>query len=286
MLTYLATSLRLLGCFGLLVCVWLTGYSQSSQERENLELERRRQEQLRYDREFENRTRDLRNLGDRRTVSRASRTPSYGSPRLTEEQRQLLEPSSSDRAAFASFLRQPDAGIVRLLPREKYDHTTAMPLKGGGAFYSFSKLSQVAGPWSDIRYQNGELQAGFNDMTLGLIARLGDLPLDELGPTHPAVEFLSNLALPVKYADLADQADKNRSGFKAGGTLYKSSVAARPNTTYLLRSTIYNEADTVVAFRTIRTEPDGSIILLWKSLSRLKVKKLKDVPRREPEPIL
>jgi hypothetical protein len=251
-----------------------------------MELERRRQEQLRYDREFENRARDLRNLGDRRVASRASGLHSYSTPKLTEAQRQLLEPTAADRAAFASFLRQPETGIVRLLPREKYDHTTAMPLRGGGAYYSFTRLSHQAGPWSDIRFQNGELHVGFNDMTLGLIATLGDLPLEDLTASHPAVEFLSSLPVPVRVADVGPQADKNAAGFKAGGQLYKSSVTAQLNTTYLLRSTLYHEADTVVALRTVRADADGSIVLLWKSLSRLKVKKLKDVRKPEREPIL
>jgi hypothetical protein len=287
LISYLPTSIRLMGCFALLACAApLAGYAQSPADRQSMETERRRQEQQRYDREFENRTRDLRNLGDRRVASRASGLSSYSTPRLTEEQKQLLEPTAADRAAFASFLRQPDTGLVRLLPREKYDHTTAMPLRGGGAYYSFFKLSHEAGPWSDIRFQNGELHVGFNDMTLGLITKLGDLPLEDLSASHPAVEFLSNLAVPVKYAELGPQADKNGAGFKAGGLLYKTRVAAQLNTTYMLRSTVYNEADNIIAIRTLRAEPDGSIVLLWKSLSRLKVKKLKDVRRYDTQPIL
>lgn len=286
MISYLATRLRLAGCFALLAYAPLVGYSQSPQDRQSMELERRRQEQLRYDREFENRARELSNLGDRRVASRASGLSSYSTPKLTKAQRELLEPAAADRAAFASFLRQPDTGIVRLLPREKYDHTTAMPLRGGGAYYSFTRLSHEAGPWSDIRFQNGELHVGFNDLTLGLIATLGDVPLEDLTASHPAVEFLSSLPVPVRYADVGPQADKNAAGFEAGAQLYKSSVTAQLNTTYLLRSTLYNEADTVVALRTVRADADGSIVLLWKSLSRLKVKKLKDVRKPEREPIL
>jgi hypothetical protein len=284
--SYLATRLRLTGCFALLACAPLAGYAQGVADRQNMELERRRQEQLRYDREFENRTRDLRNLGDRRVINRTSGLPSYSTPNLTREQRQLLEPTAADRAAFASFLRQPNTGLVRLLPREKYDRTTAMPLRGGGAYYSFTRLSHEAGPWSDLRFQNGELYVGFNDMALGLIAHLGDVPLEALTVSHPAVEFLNSMAVPVKYADVGPQADRYAVGFEVGGQLYKSSVMAQLNTTYLLRSTIYNEADVVIALRAVRAEQDGSIILLWKSLSRLKVKKLKDVRKPERERVL
>src|SRR4028119_2450069 len=51
----------------------------------------------------------------------------------------LLEPAAEDRAAYAQFLQQPDTGLIRLLPREKYDNKLAV--RGGGAFYSFSRLT-------------------------------------------------------------------------------------------------------------------------------------------------
>ena len=34
---------------------------------------------------------------------------------------QFLAPSDEDRTAFAELLKQPDTGLIRLLPREVYD---------------------------------------------------------------------------------------------------------------------------------------------------------------------
>lgn len=51
----------------------------------------------------------------------------------------LLEPAAEDRIAYAEFLQQPETGLIRLLPREKYDGKLA--LRGGGAYYSFARTT-------------------------------------------------------------------------------------------------------------------------------------------------
>jgi len=42
---------------------------------------------------------------------------------LAKLETQFLSPSAEDRAAYAEFLAQPNAGLIRLLPREKFDTT-------------------------------------------------------------------------------------------------------------------------------------------------------------------
>ena len=161
-----------------------------------------------------------------------------------------------------------------------------MPLKGGGAYYSFSKLSHEASTWSDIKFQEGELHTGVNNLTLGLMTMLGDVPLENLDLDNPAVKYISQLALPARYAEYEIHVDKYRSGFEADGNIYRSALSAQLDATYILRSTIYKRVDSVIAFRVIRRDSDGSITLLWKILNKLQVKKLKDVPREYTEPSL
>jgi hypothetical protein len=205
--------------------------------------------------------------------------PDVSPSKLTDEQKGLLKASPQDEASFARFLSQPNTGLIRLLPREKYDHTVHMPLRGGGAYYSFTKLSHQASPWSDIKFQEGQLHAGVNELTLGLITVLGDVPLEYLDSDNPAVKFISQLASPTNHAEYQSQVIKHRSGFEAAGNVYRSALPAQLNATYILRSTIYNRADTVIAFRLIRRDSDGGVTLLWKILNKLQVKKLKDAPR-------
>jgi hypothetical protein len=282
MARYLSLFLKFASCLIVIGSASIASYSQLQQSRENADWEQRQRQRQREERETENRTRNLRNLGDRRAIrsSSPSASPRDVSPsKLTDEQKGLLKASPQDEAAFAGFLSQPDTGLIRLLPREKYDHTIEMPLKGGGAYYSFIKLSHQASPWSDIKFQDGQLHAGVNDLTLGLITVLGDVPLENLDSNHPAVKFIGQSVAPVNYADYQDQVVQHRSGFKAGGRLYRSVQQAQLNATYLLRSTIYHRADTVIALRLIRKDSDGGVTLLWKILDKLQVKKLKDVPR-------
>lgn len=55
---------------------------------------------------------------------------------IAELEKKLLAPSDEDRLRYADFLRLPDTGLIRLLPREKYDSTygrTVTP-KAPGAF--------------------------------------------------------------------------------------------------------------------------------------------------------
>ena len=40
---------------------------------------------------------------------------------LAKLETQFLSPSAEDRAAYAEFLTQPNTGLIRLLPREKFD---------------------------------------------------------------------------------------------------------------------------------------------------------------------
>ena len=287
MTKYLSLFTKLISCLIILGCPSIISYSQAQQSRENLEWEQRQRDRRREEREMENRIRNLRALGDMRAVRNPRATtipPSVSPTKLTEEQKKLLKASLQDEASFASFLSHSNTGLIRLLPREKYDYTVQMPLRGGGAYYSFSKLSHEAGPWSDIKYQEGRLHAGVNELTLGLMTMLGDVSLNHLDSDNAAVKFISQLTVPAKYAEYQSHVVKHRSGFEAAGSIYRSALPAQLNATYLLRSTIYNRTDSVIAFRLIRRDSDGGVTLLWKMLSKLPVKKLKDIPREYMEP--
>lgn len=55
---------------------------------------------------------------------------------------ELLAPSRADQEKFAEFLAQPDTGLVRLLPREKWDYK--LSIRGGGAYYYFATVIQFS----------------------------------------------------------------------------------------------------------------------------------------------
>lgn len=286
---YASPHLKLMSCLLLFVFTPVIAYSQAQQSRENTEWQRQQRERQREDRETERRMRNIRELGRLTETTRPLGTPRppYVSPsKLTDEQKELLKPSPELETSFRHFLSQPNTGLIRLLPREKYDHTVQMPLKGGGAFYSFTQLSQEASPWSDIKLQDGELHVGVNILTLGLMTMLGDVPLENIGSDNPAVIFISQLDLPAKYAAHRSYVDKYRAGFEAGGNLYRAALPAQLNATYVLRSTIFDRVDSVVALRVIGKDSDDSVTLLWKIVNKLPKKKLKDIPPEYAEPVI
>src|SRR6185312_7180990 len=64
---------------------------------------------------------------------------------LAALEKRFLSASEEDKATYAEFLRQPNTGLIRLLPREKYDtdaqkdKAKTMTIRGGGAYYSFAR---------------------------------------------------------------------------------------------------------------------------------------------------
>lgn len=60
----------------------------------------------------------------------------------------FLLPSDVDFVAFRDFLQEPGRGLVRLMPREKYEGK--MLMRGGGSYYSFTRLRNAYGNGSDI----------------------------------------------------------------------------------------------------------------------------------------
>src|ERR1044072_7418866 len=72
---------------------------------------------------------------------------------LNSLENRLLSPSEEDKARYADFLRQSGTGLIRLLPREKFDSgrdKKGLTISGGGAYYSFARLTHEYGYGSDI----------------------------------------------------------------------------------------------------------------------------------------
>jgi hypothetical protein len=243
--------------------------------------------------------------------------PDYYMKKMTVAQKKLLAASIEDQAAFANFLRQSNTGLVRLLPKGKYefsetvaanaDPDTILPIKGGGAFYSFTEKSHSLGPWSEISLQDDKLVTGFTSESLGLITSLGDVPLETLSLNTAGVEYLAGLTPPTRYMDAHQQRKNNLNGISVGSLTYQSIFPATANTTYVLRSIAYKKegmlnpytdrgqwdpkrppqdlyiphpeeyegADVLIAFRIVRKDADGSVVVLWKRLKKFSAPKLK-----------
>src|SRR5215468_6056665 len=119
---------------------------------------------------------------------------------IKEKEKLYLAPSKEDLEAFAKFLEQPDTGLIRLLPREKYDGKFS--IRGGGAYYSFTRLAHEYGYSSDIELQYGKFSVGFAGYNFGLFIPLGDLPLEAVTLENPGVKAMAEYQAPPTEAEI------------------------------------------------------------------------------------
>jgi hypothetical protein len=179
----------------------------------------------------------------------------------------LLAPSKEDRRTYAEFLSQPDTGLVRLLPREKWDGK--LSTRGGGAYYSFTRLRHDYDYGTNIGFEQGTLSARLAGASFGFMANLGDAPLEMVTAETEAVQFMASYKTPSFEPDARkSQMQFAGAGHEAGGVAYRDTVPVTVGSTYALRSVEYNNSDVLVVFRVLRKDSDGSITLLWKMLEK------------------
>ena len=179
----------------------------------------------------------------------------------------LLAPSAEDRKAYAEFLAQPGTGLVRLLPREQWDGK--LSTRGGGAYYSFTSRTHEYGNGSDVELQQNYFSVGFAGANFGFMLNLGDAPLETLSDEADAVRFMASFQTPSPLPE----ARKAQRQFAGGGArdgqwTYKDRLPVVAGSTYVLRSVNYDTSDVLVAFRVVRKDSDGSVVLVWKLLKK------------------
>jgi hypothetical protein len=193
---------------------------------------------------------------------------------LQQLETQFLAVSDADRTSYAEFLQQQDTGLIRLLPREIYDsevykkNLPVLSIRGGGAYYSFSRLTHEYGYGSDIELDSDHLSVGFAGLDFGMLVNIGDVAFDQLSPNSPGARFLFAYTPPTVEPEIRIEQRRFGQGDAADEFVYKRRVPIQLNTTFLLRSISYERTDVIVAFRPIRKDSDGSVVLLWKLLKK------------------
>lgn len=223
-------------------------------------------------------------------IQRELRRDQYSAP--TESRivkKGLLAPSVNDRAKFAAFLKTSNTGLVRLMPQENFNNLVSgapkeLRIPGGGTFYSFANHTHANGYASDIKLENDKLITGLGGTQYGVFRSLGDVPLEEITLNDARLEFLSTYQAPHSLEESRSEALRFRQGVELGGVLYRSEAPLQVNATYLLRSIAYryiDGSDALVAFRVVRKDDDGSVIIAWKLLKKYRTPSL---PRRSRVP--
>jgi hypothetical protein len=192
---------------------------------------------------------------------------------LNALEKTFLSPSEEDRNSYAAFLHTPDTGLMRLLPRETYDDNAnkdrqRIVTRGGGAYYSFTRLTHEYGYGSDIELYDGHLSTGFAGADYGLLIDIGDVPLETVNLETPAANIFAAYNPPSEEPKVRLEQRRFQMGADLQGISVSRRVPMKLNSTYVLRSVNYRESDVLVAFRVVRIDSDKSAIILWKLLKK------------------
>jgi hypothetical protein len=208
--------------------------------------------------------------------------------RMSAADKKFLAPSLEDRNAYANFLRQPDTGILRLVPLAEGRVVNINDLdkkkppvlyNGAASCYSFSKARYNCDHWAEISLKDGMFRSGFADESLGLLVNLGDVPVESVTLQNAGLRQLAALAAPGDYDSAVNQHKQNIAGFKISSYAFRASMPAEINSTYALRSISYRRADVLVLFRAVRQDADGVVTLVWKRLRTGAPPELKGEPK-------
>jgi hypothetical protein len=209
-------------------------------------------------------------------------------PKLSRAAKAALSPPDDLKMAYRDFLRQKNTGLFRLLPpttnkermRISAENPTAyIPFRDGGSSYSFSKRKYDDGySGTELHfYKNAWLcnpyrpeDAFWLTSYIGFITKLGDVALEDVTLDRKEARFLGFKA-PNRKQAAEEYREMSSLGFGIDGVFYKSCVPAENNTTYLARMINFESDDLLVAFRIVREEPDGSLVILWKILKKYPV---------------
>jgi hypothetical protein len=186
-------------------------------------------------------------------------------------EKRYLSASEEDQAKYADFLHQPDTGLIRLVPREKFgfnNQKKGISVSGGGAFYSFVRQIHDYGQGSDIELEQGVLSTGFAGYDYGIMTNLGDMPLENVSSETGGAQVIAAHVPPTEDPKIRIEQRKWSNGETIDGTSYRSRVPLVVNSTYVLRSISYDRSDVMVAIRVVRLDSDDSAIILWKLVKK------------------
>jgi hypothetical protein len=175
----------------------------------------------------------------------------------------ILSPDKED----IDLAEKENVNVFRILPREKYDNSFST-IRGGGAYYSFTKQSHSYNEIPQIELQSNQFSVGFAGFNSGLISDLGEISLAEIGEKTNGFSFLLDYK-PVNN-ETAGRIESRRfsAGFKVGEATFNRRFPAVVGHGYFLRAISYDQADVMVAFRVQRKDNDGSLIIFWKLIKQ------------------
>ncbi len=226
--------------------------------------------------------------------------PLYREP--NKEEQLLLLPDKEDSDKFREFLSRKNTGLIKLIADGGCDknadvavvspHCLKYTMPGAGSSFSFRMSNYTMRHLADLNFTGGKLLSP-GIMTQGILVNIGDVPLENVGLQTDGVSFVTDLKPVSNIKEAQEFAGQITKGKKNGNFVYQNLLPASENTTYALRSIAYDgilprtiqgitynefefdkRRDVIVAFRIVRRDSDGNLIVLWKQLENKKAPKL------------
>ncbi|HMQ02984.1 MAG TPA: hypothetical protein PKD26_03635 [Pyrinomonadaceae bacterium] len=210
---------------------------------------------------------------------------SFAFSQQTERERKIktLNELRSQIASLEAYVLSPDPEdsslaaskgfkAFRLLPREKYDGV--LTVRGGGAYYSFSKENHNYDSGTDISLERERLTVGFAGADYGFLQQLGELDLSDLSADLPSIEFLVKYQPPKDEPSIRMEQERSNN-YTAGEIVFSRSVPAIVGENYALRSIRFGKSDVLVLFNIYRRDSDGNLIIFWKHIHTFDVPEMR-----------
>ena len=221
-----------------------------------------------------------------------------------------IAPDPQLTTKYSQFLKLPGTGIFRLVPNSgcapnakvvsASEECLKYTMPGAGNSFSFRTENYRIRHLADITYEDGALNVTGIFM-LGLMTKLGDVPLESVTLGSPGVKFLADFKPSSTFSEVEQSHASFRKGLDDGGYKYAATLPVEEGTTYAYRGVAfrgkvvksangvrYNEMDydkredVIVAFRIVQVADDKSITLIWRQLAENLSPKIK-VPSKKDD---
>src|SRR6478672_7251150 len=147
------------------------------------------------------------------------------------------------------------------------DEGNPIGIRGGGAFYSFANGLHSYNKIPQIALQHENLITGFAGNNFGFLVDLGPSDLQDI-ETSPGANFFVSYKLPLYERDLKIGSIHGQRVDELAMTL-QGYLPAKIDHSYLLRAIDWDQADTVVAFKILKIDKNGSLTIVWKKIADL-----------------
>lgn len=222
----------------------------------------------------------------------------------TKDEMKVLAISDSLLSEYASFLQQPDTGIVKLNADSSCVSTTdriviateqcsRFSMPGAGAAFSFRTESYRLPRLADLILYNETFRADAVLQHVSMV-ELGDVALAEASLNSRPIQYLLNVK-PITDGNAFLKYDAELAkGISADGYLYRKGHPVKLNSTFALRSIAYRgkylrtvdritydelefdrRRDVTVVFRVVEKDEAGNLTIVWKRLKDVESPKLK-----------